>query len=420
MGIALCCVWAAYTTTELLKVAASTLMSPDVVVVAAESPGIVAFAAVFPEAMAPAAALLEVAAHAAESSEAVVLTSAPCMVVASSNVLSACRVAVVETVTELSLFSNETALEPPEVVASAAEPPEVSVVLNYELSSCPLTAMEAICESSSRPLMAMEAICKLSSCLVAARRAVPELSPCPVMAMEVICELSACPVAARRAISELSSCAEPVSGFELSVLPVSIKESEFELFVGPDLIIVSDVEQYGCPISIYESVFCPTSPFTTPEIFPELPVGSSSLVTAQKPMFELLTLPVMNSETINALYVCPVTPVIAQETINELSNYPVSVKKSSFRSPVLTKEPDFELSVDPVSVNEPEFELSACPISVSNPVYELSFCPDFFSQPPLFIFNKRANISRGHCIFVKKHLQCGKFPQTSHPERHLV
>ncbi len=296
MGIALCCVWAAYTTTELLKVAASTLMSPDVVAVAAESPGIVAFAAVFPEAMAPAAALLEVAAHAAESSEAVVLTSAPCMVVVSSNILSACRVAVVETVTELSLFSNETALEPPEVVASAAEPPEVSVVLNYELSSCPLTAMEAIC--------------KLSSCLVAARRAVPELSPCPVMAMEVICELSACPVL---------SCAEPVSGFELSVLPVSIKESEFELFVGPDLIIVSDVEQYGCPISIYESVFCPTSPFTTPEIFPELPVGSSSLVTAQKPMFELLTLPVMNSETINALYVCPVTPVIAQETINELT-----------------------------------------------------------------------------------------------------
>ncbi len=267
-----------------------------------ESPGIVAFAAVFPEAMAPAAALLEVAAHAAESSEAVVLTSAPCMVVASSNVLSACRVAVVETVTELSLFSNETALEPPEVVASAAEPPEVSVVLNYELSSC--------------PLMATEAICELSACPVAARRAVPELSPCPVMAMEAICELSACPVAARRAISELSSCAEPVSVFELSVLPVSIKESEFELFVGPDLINVSDVEKYVCPISIYETVFCPTSPVTTSEIFPELPVGSSSLVTAPKPTFEHLTLPVMNSETINAIYVCPVTPVIAQETIN--------------------------------------------------------------------------------------------------------
>ncbi len=281
-----------------------------------ESPGIVAFAAVFPEAMAPAAALLEVAAHAAESSEAVVLTSAPCMVVASSNVLSACRVAVVETVTELSLFSNETALEPPEVVASAAEPPEVSVVLNYELSSCPLTAMEVICESSSRPLMATEAICELSACPVAARRAVPELSPCPVMAMEAICELSACPVAARRAISELSSCAEPVSVFELSVLPVSIKESEFELFVGPDLINVSDVEKYVCPISIYETVFCPTSPVTTSEIFPELPVGSSSLVTAPKPTFEHLTLPVMNSETINAIYVCPVTPVIAQETIN--------------------------------------------------------------------------------------------------------
>ncbi len=76
MGIALCCVWAAYTTSEL------------------------------PQAMAPAAASPELAAHATEPPEAPVLTSAPCMVVAPSNVLSACHVTVKETVTTV---------EPPEV-----------------------------------------------------------------------------------------------------------------------------------------------------------------------------------------------------------------------------------------------------------------------------------------------------------------
>ncbi len=69
MGIALWCIWAAYTTTETLETAAATEMSP------------------------------EVAADAAEPPEAAVLASAPCMVVAPSNVLSACHVTVKETVT---------------------------------------------------------------------------------------------------------------------------------------------------------------------------------------------------------------------------------------------------------------------------------------------------------------------------------
>ncbi len=69
------------------------------------------------------------------------LASAPFMVVVPSNVLSACHVAVKETVTTV---------EPPEVAATAAEPSEVSVVSTHQLFVCP----------------------------VAARRAVPELSPC--------------------------------------------------------------------------------------------------------------------------------------------------------------------------------------------------------------------------------------------------
>ncbi len=72
MGIALCCVWAAYTTKKLPELAASTVTYPEVV--------------------------------------------------APSN--------------NFSLLPFETAVEPPEVAASAAEPPEVSVVLNYELPVC--------------------------------------------------------------------------------------------------------------------------------------------------------------------------------------------------------------------------------------------------------------------------------------------
>ncbi len=95
--------------------------------------------------MAPAAASPEVAAHAAEPPEAAVLASAPCMVVAPSNVLSACHVTVKGTVdehctcpdTELYLFPDVTTVEPPEVAASAAEPPEVSVVPSYEILVLP-------------------------------------------------------------------------------------------------------------------------------------------------------------------------------------------------------------------------------------------------------------------------------------------
>ncbi len=124
MGIALCCVWAAYTTTELLEVAKSTVMSP------------------------------EVAAHAAEPPKAAVLASAPCMVVAPSNSYPARHITVEGTVdehcpypvNELYLFPDVTTVEPPEVAASAAEPSEVSVVNAYESSSCPVMAMEAVCE----------------------------------------------------------------------------------------------------------------------------------------------------------------------------------------------------------------------------------------------------------------------------------
>ncbi len=148
MGIALCCVWAAYTTTELIEVAKSTVMSP------------------------------EVAAHAAEPPEAAVHASAPCMVVAPSNSCPAHHITVKGTVDEhctcpvndLYLFPDVTTVEPPEVAASAAEPSEVSVVTTYDSSSCPVTAMEAVYESSSCPVTAMEAVCESLSFPVALLR----------------------------------------------------------------------------------------------------------------------------------------------------------------------------------------------------------------------------------------------------------
>ncbi len=199
MGIALCCVWAAYTTTELI----------------------------------------EVAAHAAELPEAAVLTSAPCTVVAPSNVLSVCHVTVKGTVddhctrpvTELYLFPDVTTVEPPEVAVSAAEPPEVAVVPSYESLSCPVTAMEAVCESLSCPVTAMEAVYESLSCPVTAMEVVCESLSCPVTAMEAIYESLSCPVTAMEAIYESLSC--PVTAmeavYESLSCPVTAMEAGCEL-----------------------------------------------------------------------------------------------------------------------------------------------------------------------------------------------
>ncbi len=149
------------------------MMSPEVAADAAEPLGVVSLTAVSLEALMPA--------------------SDSCMVVAPSK--------------ELSLVPYETTVEPPEVAASAAEPSELSVVLNYELPIClvtvretfseipayPVTAMEAVCESSSYSVMALEAVCKFSSC---------EPSSCNVMAMEVNYELLSCPDPTEEAASE--------------------------------------------------------------------------------------------------------------------------------------------------------------------------------------------------------------------------
>ncbi len=225
MGIAVWCFWAAYTTTELSEVAASTTMSPEVAADAAEPHEVVVLTAVFPKAM--------VAAHAAEPPEAAVLPSAPCVMVVPSNALSVCHVTVEGTIAELSLYPDGTIVEPPEVAASAAEPLEVSVVPTYELRSCPVLAKEAICELSSCPVTVKEAICEPSVCPFTAMEAVYDPSFCPVTVKEAVCEPSVClvtametvydpsfcPVKAMEAACKLLSCSEPAIKANCELLP---------------------------------------------------------------------------------------------------------------------------------------------------------------------------------------------------------
>ncbi len=147
VGIALCCIWATYTTTGL----------PQGKAVTAEPP------------------------------KAAELASTPCKVVLPSNIPSP---------------GQGSTVEPPEVVAFAAEPPEVSVVSPCELSSCPVTAKKAASELLSCPVTAKKAVCELSPCPVTAKKATSELSSCPVTAKKAVCELSPCPVTAKKAASE--------------------------------------------------------------------------------------------------------------------------------------------------------------------------------------------------------------------------
>ncbi len=307
MGIALCCVWAAYSTTELLEVAKSTVMSP------------------------------EVAAHAAEPPEAAVLASAPCMVVAPSNSYPACHITVEGTVdehcpypvNELYLFPDVTTVEPPEMAASAAEPSEVSVVDTYESLSCPVTAMEAVCECSSCPVTAMEAVCESLSC--------------PVVAMEAICELLPCFELATEAINEPSFA--HVTAYELLSCPESAEEAGYEL---------------------------PVPSVTTEEVMGELPY---CCIAPLGPVRELLILPVMNSEIINAPHICPVNPITAMEAVDKPSVSSVSVNKFPFELSVCLAptESDCEIFACLISLTE----MFASPVSASAPGFDLSAGPLF-------------------------------------------
>ncbi len=152
------------------------------------------------------------------------------MVVAPSNALSTCYVTVEGTIAKPSAFvetSDGTAVEPLEVAASAAEPPEVSVVSTYQLSACTFMAIEAVCEASFCPVMAMEAVCDLLPYSEPAMEACYELLSCPDPTKEATSELSASSVSPKDAGSEISDCfAAPIGAIcESSTLPVTAMEA---------------------------------------------------------------------------------------------------------------------------------------------------------------------------------------------------
>ncbi len=149
----------------------------------------------------------------------------PCPVTAKeaiSNAVAACHVMVKETVTTV---------EPPEVAVSAAEPSEVSVVTTCKLSSCPVTAMEAVYEPSSCPVMAMEAVYESSSGPVTAKETICEFPSCFITAMEAVYELPGCTVPATEAALEPLPCSEPAEEAisEISLCPELAKVADFEL-----------------------------------------------------------------------------------------------------------------------------------------------------------------------------------------------
>ncbi len=168
---------------------------------------------------------------------------------------------------ELSQVPYETTVEPPQVAASAAEPSEMSVVLDCELPPCAVMAKEAICELSPYPVTVKEDVCELSLCSVTAKEVVCEISPCPVTAKEAVCELSPCPVMVMETVSELLLCSGPADGPISEILSCyeSALEADcdlsvwlyanFELFVLPISVNLSNHELSVCPGSTYESVF---------------------------------------------------------------------------------------------------------------------------------------------------------------------
>ncbi len=95
----------------------------------------------------------------------------------------------------------------------------------------------------------------------------------------------------------------------------------------------------SCPeLATEASCELPVPSFTTEGVMGELPDCCIESLGAVR---ELLALPVMNPETVNAPHICPVNPVIAKENISELSVCPVSTNESEFACSVVANAPDF-------------------------------------------------------------------------------
>ncbi len=116
-----------------------------------------------------------------------------------------------------------TTVEPPEVEASATEPPEVSGVSSHLHVACPVSAMEAACELLPCSEPANEASYEQLSCPEPAKEATSEYFALSITPEDMAYELPDYPAPATRAIQELPSRSviTMVTLNELSVCPVN-------------------------------------------------------------------------------------------------------------------------------------------------------------------------------------------------------
>ncbi len=146
----------------------------------------------------------------------------------------------------------------------------------------------------------------------------------------------------------------------------------------------------SCPeLATEASCELPVPSFTTEGVMGELP---DCCIESLGAVCELLALPVMNPETVNAPHICPVNPVIAKDNISKLSSCPVPINESNFELPVCpvtvnesglklsscpdpVNESNYELPVCQVTINESGLKLSPCPVPINESNYELPVCP---------------------------------------------
>ncbi len=226
-------------------------------------------------------------ASAAEPPQAVVFASAPCKVVAPSNILSPGHVTTVETSRGGSVSCRTSR-------GVGGYPPVNS-------HPCPVTAMEAVCE--------------LSPCHVTARKAVYELSPCPVTALEAVCELS-----------PSLSC----HGFGGRLWALTLS---YHGYGGPSVSSPSPVlSRLGRPsVSSHPVLSWLWRPSVSSQPCP---------VTARKAVYELSPCPVTAKEAVYELSLCPVKAmeaicnplscqVTAMETACDSPSCPVMATKTA-------------------------------------------------------------------------------------------
>ncbi|XDV40964.1 hypothetical protein PO909_009933 [Leuciscus waleckii] len=232
------------------------------------------------------------------------------------------------------VWATYTTAEYPEVVALVSAPGAVTTFRDELCSSFEL-AREADYEPLPCPKPAMKIISE-------------PLFSCPETASEAVNELSSCVDLATVAIFQLPSCSEPAKQTN--------KQTNKELWYRPELARKDNYGLWPCSDPIVEA---------SPEYSCDhLPVNE--LLSCSKPteetICELSLSPDPTTEIIKEPCLCPVSPVMTQDTMEEFPDGSSSLVMTK----VATNElPDYSVSI-------PEFsELPICLVSIHEPDFEL-------------------------------------------------